>query len=66
MQEASLGGERLTVAPSGEKRHPVDSDGDSPVFIVKVVDMVRGAEARGHACRSGLCGEQCEQGDPEC
>lgn len=57
--------ERLTVAPSGEKRHPVDSDGDGPVLIVEVVDMVRGAEAGGHAGRAGLDGEQGEQGDPQ-
>lgn len=53
------------MTPSGEERHPVDGDGDSAVLVVEVVDMVRGAQARRHACRSRLDGEQSEQGEPE-
>lgn len=60
-----LEGRRLTVTPSGEERHPVDGDGDGAVLVVEVVDMVRGAQAGGHASRSRLDGEQSEQGEPE-
>lgn len=53
------------MTPSGEKRHPVDSDGNCAVLVMEVVDMVRGAEAGRHTCRSSLDGEQSEQGEPE-
>lgn len=58
-------GTRLTVAPSGKKRHPVDGDRNGAMLIVKMVDVVRGAETGRHTCRPGLDGERGEQGEPE-
>lgn len=55
----------LTVAPSGEKRHPVDGNRNGAMLIVKMVDVVRGAEAGRHTCRPGLDGQRGEQGEPE-
>lgn len=53
------------MAPSGKKGHPVDGDGDCAVLIVKMVDMVCGAEARRHSSRSSLNGQRDEQGQAE-
>ena len=64
-QVGIVGGESLTVTPSGEKRHPVDSDGDGAVLIVEVVDVVCGAEAGGHTRRPALDGQRRQQGQPE-
>lgn len=43
-QSVNLKGKCLTMAPSCKKRHPVDSNGNSTMFIMEVVDMVCGAE----------------------
>lgn len=64
-QTGMVGGARLTVAPSGKKRHPVDGNGNGAVLIVKMVDVVRGAETGRHTCRPSLDGERGEQGEPE-
>lgn len=46
------------MAPSGKKRHPVDGNGNGAMLIVKMVDVVRGAETRRHARCSSLDGEK--------
>ena len=53
------------MASPGEEGHPVNSDGNRAVLVVKVVDVVRGAEAGGDARRARLYGQHREQGDPE-
>lgn len=53
------------MAPSGKEGHPVDGDGNCAVLIVKMVDVVCGAEARRHSSRSSLDGQRDEQGEPE-
>lgn len=53
------------MAPSGKKRHPVDGNRNSAMLIVKMVDMVRGTETRGHTCCSSLDGKYNKQGEPE-
>lgn len=55
----------LTMAPPGKEGHPVDGDGNCAVLVVKMVDVVRSAEARRHPSRSGLNGQRNEQGQPE-
>lgn len=58
-------GARLTMAPSGKKRHPVDGDRYGAMLIVKMVDVMRGAETGRHTCCPSLDGECSEQGEPE-
>lgn len=58
-------GTRLTVAPSGKKRHPVDGNRNGAMLIVKMVDVVRGAETGRHTCCPSLDGERGKQGEPE-
>lgn len=53
------------MAPSGKKRHPVDGNRNGAMLIVKMVDVVRGAETRRHTCCSSLDGEHSKQGEPE-
>lgn len=53
------------MAPSGKERHPVDGNRNSAMLIVKMVDMVRGTETRGHTCCSSLDGKHNKQGEPE-
>lgn len=55
----------LTMSSSGEERHPVDGNRNGAMFIVEMVDVVRGAETRRHTCRPGLNGEYSEQGKPQ-
>lgn len=42
-------GRGLTVAPSCKEGHPVDGNGDSPMLVVKVVNMMCGAQTGRHA-----------------
>lgn len=53
------------MAPSGQEGHPVDGDGNCAVLVVKMVDVVRGAEARRHPSRPSLNGQRHQQGQPE-
>lgn len=53
------------MAPSGKKGHPVDGDRNRAMLIVKMVDVVRGAEAGRHTCTSSLDGQYDKQGEPE-
>lgn len=55
----------LTMAPSGKKRHPVDGNRYGAMLIVKMVDVVRGAETGRHTCCPSLDGERSKQGEPE-
>lgn len=57
--------EVLTVASSGQERHPVDGDRSGPVLVVEMVDVVCGTEAGRNTCRSSLDGEDGQESVPE-